>query len=49
MKNKYPATALSRITAAALTAMLLVLSLLPVPVALASPSAQDEADRKSVV
>jgi hypothetical protein len=43
MKNKYPATALSRITAAALTAMLLVLSLLPVPVALASPSAQDEA------
>ncbi len=43
MKNKYPATHLSRITAAALTALLLVLSLLPVRVALAAPAAQDEA------
>lgn len=43
MKNKYPATHLSRITAAALTALLLVLSLLPTRVALAAPAAQDEA------
>jgi hypothetical protein len=43
MKIKYPATILSRVTAATLTALLLVLSLLPMRVALAAPAAQDEA------